>query len=82
MFGDLNIISKWLLEFCFFFFLVFIWLCWVLVAARELLAVACEIKFPDQGLNLGPLHWEHRILANGSPPRGSEQKRDLVSSMF
>ena len=65
-----------------FLFLVFIWLCWVLVAAHELLAVACEIKFPDQGLNLGPLHWEHRLLANGSPPRGSEQKRDLVSSMF
>ena len=26
---------------------------------------ACGIQFPDQGLNLGPLHWEHRILATG-----------------
>ena len=22
---------------------------------------------PDQGLNLGPLHWEHRVLATGPP---------------
>ena len=44
--------------------------------------MACEIKFPDQGLNLRPLHREHRILATGSPPRGFEQKQDLVSSMF
>ena len=21
--------------------------------------------FPDLGLNLGPLHWEHRVLATG-----------------
>ena len=25
----------------------------------------CQIQFPDQGLNLGPLHWEHRVLATG-----------------
>ena len=23
--------------------------------------MACGIKFPDQGLNLGPLHWEHGV---------------------
>ena len=31
------------------------------------LIVACGIWFPDQGLNLGPLHWECRVLATGSP---------------
>ena len=25
----------------------------------------CGIYFPDQGLNLGPLHWEHGGLASG-----------------
>ena len=29
---------------------VYIWLCWVLVAARG-------FYFPDQGSNPGPLHW-------------------------
>ena len=28
---------------------------------------ACRTRFPDQGLNLGPLHWEHGILASGPP---------------
>ena len=36
-----------------------------LVVACRLLAVACGIQFPDQGLNLGPLHWECGILATG-----------------
>ena len=34
----------------FFFNYLLIWLSWVLVAA-------CEISLPDQGTNLGPLHW-------------------------
>ena len=25
------------------------------------------VQFPDQGLNLGPLHWEHEILVTGPP---------------
>ena len=25
------------------------------------------IWFPDQGLSLGPLHWEHGVLATGPP---------------
>ena len=37
-----------------------------LVVAYELLAVACGISFPDQGLNPGPPDWEHRALA--TPP--------------
>ena len=40
---------------------LFIWLRWVFVA--------CGIQFPDQGLNLGPLHWELGVLATG--PQGS-----------
>ena len=28
---------------------------------------ACQIQFPDQGWNLGPLHQEHRVLATGPP---------------
>ena len=31
------------------------------------LVEARGIQFPDQGLNLGPLHWEHRILATEPP---------------
>ena len=41
-----------------YFLKLFIWLCWVLVVARG-------IQFPVQGSNLGPLHWEHRILVTG-----------------
>jgi len=41
-------------------FFKFIWLFWSLVAT-------CRIKFPDQGLNLGPLHWEPGVLTTGPP---------------
>ena len=37
-----------------------------LVVACRLLVVACGIQFPDQGWNLGPLHWERRVLPTGS----------------
>ena len=61
----------WLLKLIWFyslFFLnLFIWLHWVLVAACELLVAAYDIKFPDQGLNPGPMLWEHRVLATGPP---------------
>ena len=33
------------------------------------LVVAYGIWFPDQGLNPGPLYWEYRVLATGSPRR-------------
>ena len=39
----------------------------VLVAACKLLVAACGISFPHQGSNPGPLHWECRVLATGSP---------------
>ena len=36
---------------------LFIWLCWVFVAA-------CGIQFPDEGaMNPGTLRWELRVLA-------------------
>ena len=33
----------------------------------EFSAVACGIYFPDQGWNLGLLHWECRVQATGPP---------------
>ena len=40
---------------------------WSLLQHVESLVVVCGIYFPDQRLNLGPLHWEHRVLATGLP---------------
>ena len=39
----------------------------VFAAARRLFVVVCGIQFPDQGWNLGPLHWECHVLAAGLP---------------
>ena len=36
---------------------------------NDLLVVVCGIYFPDQGSNLGPLHWELRVLATGPPAK-------------
>lgn len=41
------------------------WLSGSLGAACELSVATYEIKFPDLGLNLGPLYWKHRVLATG-----------------
>ena len=38
-----------------------------LLVARKLLVAACGIWFPGQEFNLGPLHWEHRVLVTRSP---------------
>ena len=38
-----------------------------LVAALELLVAECGIQFPDQGSNLGSLHWKSGVLASGLP---------------
>ena len=43
---------------------LFIWLRQVFVAAWAVLVVVCGIWFPDQGLNLGLLHWQHRVLGH------------------
>ena len=34
----------------------------------------CGIQFPDQGLNLGPLHGELESLDTGSPGKSSEEQ--------
>ena len=47
----------------FFFLSIFISL-W---AAPGFSFVACGIQFPDEGLNPGPLHQEHAVLATGPP---------------
>ena len=54
--------SKTLFKFIVF---LFIWRQWIL-------AVACGIKFSDQGSNPEPLHWEFRVLTAG-PPGKSHQ---------
>lgn len=49
----------------FIYLYLFIWLSWV--AACKFLVAACEIYLPDQELNPGSLHWEHRILITKPP---------------
>ena len=54
-----------------FFFNIYLlfWLLWILVEASELLVEAHGIEFPVQGLNLGFLHWKHKVLVTGPPGR-------------
>ena len=35
--------------------------------ACKLLVAACRLLFPEQGSNLGPLHWKCRVLATAPP---------------
>ena len=44
-----------------------------------LLHVACGILIPNQGLNLCPLHWKHRVLTNGLPGKSLSF---LISTFF
>ena len=45
---------------------------------HPVLVVACDVWFPDQGLNPGPLHWEcgvsHWTTREVSPPRALNTK--------
>ena len=41
--------------------------CGIWTLGCRVLAVSCGILFPDQKWNLGPLHWECRVLATGLP---------------
>ena len=43
-------------------YLAFLGLSWDM---WDLSVVACRIYFPDQGSNLGPLHWKSRVLTSG-----------------
>ena len=44
-----------------------------LVGSCKLFVEACKIQFPDQVSNLGPLHWEHGVLATGPPGKSQDQ---------
>ena len=52
----------WLVEYLTFFFF----------CLGQVLVAVCGIYFPNQGLNLGSLHWERGVLATG--PQGKSQK--------
>ena len=68
----------------FFIFIVmysFIGLYQVSSVACELLVAACGIWYPNQGLNQGPLHWEHGVLATGPPGKSPLQYSCLENSM-
>ena len=58
--------------------ILFIWLCQVLVAMRGIFffVAACGIEFPDQGWNLSPKHYEHRVLATG--PLGKSMNKHIL----
>ena len=51
------------------------------VVTYGLLATACGIQFPDQGLNLGPLHWEHGVLAIGLPVKSQDMFHDITQGV-
>ena len=44
------------------------------------LGLSCG-QFPDQGWNLGPLHWEHRVLATGPPGKSLENSFHVAWKM-
>ena len=50
-----------------------------LVAAYELLVLACRIQFPDRGLNPSSLHWERGVLATGPPGKSNPQ---IINQLF
>ena len=39
----------------------------VFIRLHQVVAVACRIQFPDQGMNPGSLRLERRVLAPGPP---------------
>ena len=60
-------------------FILFIWLCWVLVTACELLVEICGIQFPDQGVKpvspaLGAQSLNHGTVS-ASVSMGSDARR-------
>ena len=52
----------------------------LLTAACRLLVAASGIQLPDQGSNLDPLHWEHRVLNTG--PLGKSLPCCFLYSFF
>ena len=51
-----------------------------LVAACKLLVIARGIWFPDQGSNLGPLHWEHGVLATRPPGKSQKKPFEMIKN--
>ena len=53
-----------------FFFLVLlknVTIIYLFICLCRVLVEVCGIYLPDQGWNLGPLHWQRRVLATGPP---------------
>ena len=50
--------------------------------ACKLWFVACEILFPDQESNWGPLHWEHRVLSTGPPGKSRNKLLTIFPLLF
>ena len=41
-----------------------------------------EALFPDQGLNLRPLHWKHGVLTTGPPGKTPSHLNTMVSAPY
>ena len=46
-----------------------------LVVVCKLSVAACGTQFPDQGVDLGPLHWECGVIAIGPPENSQDECR-------
>ena len=82
----LNLIFNLNLFIILIFIYLFIWLCWVLVAAGGIFVVVCGIftvacgifscsmraLVPWAGIEPGPLHWEYGVLNAGPPGKSQE----------
>ena len=51
------------------------WCAGSLVVVCKPSVAACGIQFPDQGLDLGPLHWECGVIAIGPPEKSRDDYR-------
>ena len=65
---------EFLPNFFYFNLYLFIWLHCIFIAA-------CEIQFPDQRSNLGPLRWHHGVLATEPPGKSDSQFFDPPTQM-
>ena len=72
--GDGNLEAPVLESPPFFFFSFFLYLAALGLSfgIQDLLVAPYRFSFPDRGSNLDPLHWEHRVLATGSPGKSLE----------
>ena len=51
---------------------IFVAACRIFHCGVQTLSCSMRIQFPDQGSNLGPLHWKGRVLATGLPGKSLE----------